>query len=115
MRRQTLWLLLPGHDRRGVSLLTIWTDDKHQSTLSNLSTNYFPQHSSLSFTLNHSAPPRQRTQALYSSQSVTQVNIPAATGDMGILANHVPAVEALRPGLLEIVEASGSKKFFGEC
>lgn len=33
---------------------------------------------------------------------------------MGILANHVPSVEALRPGLLEIIESSGSsKKWFG--
>lgn len=43
-----------------------------------------------------------------------QVNIPAATGDMGILANHVPSIEALRPGLVEVVESTGSsKKFFG--
>jgi F-type H+-transporting ATPase subunit delta len=35
---------------------------------------------------------------------------------MGILANHVASVEALRPGLLEIIESAGnSKKFFGEC
>ena len=41
-------------------------------------------------------------------------NIPAASGDMGILANHVPTVEALRPGLVEVIESAGtSKKFFG--
>jgi hypothetical protein len=51
--------------------------------------------------------------SIYNSSSVTQVNIPAATGDMGILANHVPTVEALRPGLLEIIETSGTKKYFG--
>ncbi|GHJ86066.1 hypothetical protein NliqN6_2468 [Naganishia liquefaciens] len=51
-------------------------------------------------------------QGIYNSSSVTQVNIPAATGDMGILANHVPTVEALRPGLLEIIETSGTKKYF---
>lgn len=33
---------------------------------------------------------------------------------MGVLANHVPTVEALRPGLIEIVDSAGSKKFFGE-
>lgn len=54
-----------------------------------------------------------RQQGIYNSSSVTQVNIPAATGDMGILANHVPTVEALRPGLLEIIETSGTKKYFG--
>ena len=44
-----------------------------------------------------------------------QVNIPAESGDMGILANHVPAVEQLRPGVIEIIEdgAQASKQFFG--
>lgn len=43
-----------------------------------------------------------------------QVNIPAESGDMGILANHVPSIEQLRPGLMEIIEegAAGSKQFF---
>ena len=55
-------------------------------------------------------------QSLYSAQGVVQVNIPAATGDMGILANHVPSVEALRAGVVEVVEdaAQASKKWFGE-
>ncbi|KAK4683750.1 F-type H+-transporting ATPase subunit delta, partial [Tremellales sp. Uapishka_1] len=60
----------------------------------------------LSFVLPH--------QSLFSSASVTQVNIPAATGDMGILANHVASVEALRPGVVEVLESSGGpgKKWF---
>jgi F-type H+-transporting ATPase subunit delta len=38
----------------------------------------------------------------------------AATGDMGILANHVPSIEPLRPGLVEVIEGAGSsKKWFG--
>ncbi|KAF8513162.1 epsilon subunit of F1F0-ATP synthase N-terminal domain-containing protein [Hysterangium stoloniferum] len=50
---------------------------------------------------------------LFDSADVVQVNIPAATGDMGILANHVPSVEALRPGVLEVIESgSASKKWF---
>lgn len=40
------------------------------------------------------------------------MNIASASGDMGILASHVPAVEELRPGVLEVVESSGSKKWF---
>lgn len=33
---------------------------------------------------------------------------------MGILANHVPSIEAIRPGLVEVIESNGtSKKFFG--
>ncbi|BEI85269.1 hypothetical protein CcaverHIS002_0506700 [Cutaneotrichosporon cavernicola] len=52
-------------------------------------------------------------QALFSAEGVTQVNIPAATGDMGILANHVPAIEALRPGVVEVIEDGGkSGKWF---
>lgn len=42
-----------------------------------------------------------------------QVNIPAESGDMGILANHVPSIEQLRPGVIDIIEESGgSKQFF---
>jgi F-type H+-transporting ATPase subunit delta len=44
-----------------------------------------------------------------------QVNLPATTGDLGVLANHVPTVEQLRPGVIDVVEESGStKQFFGE-
>lgn len=51
---------------------------------------------------------------MYTSTEVTQVNIAAETGDMGILANHVPSIEAIRPGLVEVIESNGtSKKFFG--
>ncbi|KAF1827841.1 epsilon subunit of F1F0-ATP synthase N-terminal domain-containing protein [Dissoconium aciculare CBS 342.82] len=52
-------------------------------------------------------------QAIYKSQDVVQVNIPAQSGDMGVLANHVPAIEQLKPGLVEVIEESGgSKQFF---
>ncbi|KAH8828282.1 ATP-synthase delta-subunit [Flagelloscypha sp. PMI_526] len=51
-------------------------------------------------------------QSIFSSSDVVQVNIPAATGDMGILANHVPSIEPLRAGVIEVVESSGSKKWF---
>ncbi|KAK0520145.1 delta subunit of the central stalk of mitochondrial F1F0 ATP synthase, atp16 [Tilletia horrida] len=52
-------------------------------------------------------------QALYNSSDVTQVNISAASGDMGILASHVPSVEELKPGLVEVVESGNStKKWF---
>ena len=41
------------------------------------------------------------------------MNIPAESGEMGILANHVPAIEQLKPGLVEVLEEGGaSKKFF---
>lgn len=42
-----------------------------------------------------------------------QVNLAAETGDMGVLANHVPSIEQLKPGLVEVIEESGgSKQFF---
>ncbi|KAM0749052.1 ATP synthase subunit delta, mitochondrial [Meredithblackwellia eburnea MCA 4105] len=51
---------------------------------------------------------------VYQSQDVLQVNISAVAGDMGILANHVPTIESLKPGVLEVIEAnaSESKKWF---
>ena len=43
-----------------------------------------------------------------------QVNIPAESGEMGVLANHVPSIEQLKPGLVEVIEESSgaSKQFF---
>jgi hypothetical protein len=42
-----------------------------------------------------------------------QVNIPAESGEMGVLASHVPSIEQLKPGLVEVIEeAGGSKQFF---
>ncbi|CAG1963520.1 unnamed protein product, partial [Fusarium graminearum] len=52
-------------------------------------------------------------QSIYKSHDVVQVNIPAESGEMGVLANHVPSIEQLKPGLVEVVEESaGSKQFF---
>lgn len=45
-----------------------------------------------------------------------QVNIPGESGEMGILASHVPSIEQLKPGLVEVIEeAGGSKQFFRMC
>ena len=52
--------------------------------------------------------------SIFTSTNVVQVNIAAESGDMGILAHHVPTVEPLRPGVVEVIETgSGSKKWFG--
>ncbi|KAK3833998.1 MAG: hypothetical protein J3R72DRAFT_452740 [Linnemannia gamsii] len=51
-------------------------------------------------------------QTLFKDVSVAQVNIAAVSGDMGILASHVASIEQLRPGVIEVIEATGSKKFF---
>ena len=56
---------------------------------------------------------RHRRARLISGFYSVQVNIPAETGDMGVLASHVPSIEQLRPGLVEVIEESaGSKQFF---
>lgn len=31
---------------------------------------------------------------------------------MGVLANHVPSIEQLKPGLVEVIEESGGAKQF---
>ncbi|KAG9324528.1 hypothetical protein KVV02_006022 [Mortierella alpina] len=51
-------------------------------------------------------------QAIYKDVNVAQVNIAAVSGDMGILASHVPSIEQLRPGVIEVLEGTASKKFF---
>ncbi|KAF9175228.1 delta subunit of the central stalk of mitochondrial F1F0 ATP synthase, atp16 [Mortierella sp. AD011] len=51
-------------------------------------------------------------QTIYKDASVAQVNIAAVSGDMGILASHVPSIEQLRPGVVEVLEGASSKKFF---
>lgn len=55
------------------------------------------------------------SQALFSSAEVEQVNIPGESGMMGILSGHVPTLEALKPGVLEVIESgNNSKKWFSE-
>lgn len=50
---------------------------------------------------------------IWAATNRVQVNIPAESGEMGVLANHVPSIEQLKPGLVEIIEESGgSKQFF---
>lgn len=37
----------------------------------------------------------------------------AVSGEMGVLASHVPSIEQLSPGLVEVIEeSSGNKQFF---
>ncbi|KAK4163503.1 putative atp synthase [Cladorrhinum sp. PSN259] len=51
-------------------------------------------------------------QSVYKSQDVIQVNLPAESGEMGVLAGHVPSIEQLAPGFVEVIEESGPKQFF---
>ncbi|CAG8557040.1 3387_t:CDS:2 [Ambispora gerdemannii] len=59
----------------------------------------------LNFTLPH--------QTLYKNVNVHQVNLGSTSGDMGILANHVPSIEQLKPGVIEVIEDSNTtQKYF---
>ena len=48
------------------------------------------------------------------AKDVHQVNLTSTLGDMGILADHVPTIAQLRPGVIEIFVAAGDKpqKYF---
>lgn len=52
-------------------------------------------------------------ETIFSSETVTQVNVPGVSGEFGILANHVPIIEQLKPGVIQITETSGAiKEYF---
>ncbi|KAL3230633.1 ATP synthase subunit delta, mitochondrial [Nakaseomyces bracarensis] len=51
-------------------------------------------------------------ETLFNGEEVTQVNLPAKSGTIGVLADHVPTVEQLTPGVVEIVGANDTKKYF---
>jgi F-type H+-transporting ATPase subunit epsilon len=45
------------------------------------------------------------------SVQATEVQIPAAEGDMTAMAGHTPTITTLRPGLLRAVSSEGTKAF----
>lgn len=51
-------------------------------------------------------------ESLYENVNVSQVNIPAVSGAAGILANHVPTIEELGSGVVDVIESSGTKKSY---
>ncbi|KAJ3300773.1 delta subunit of the central stalk of mitochondrial F1F0 ATP synthase, atp16 [Borealophlyctis nickersoniae] len=52
-------------------------------------------------------------QTLLKSTEATQVNLSSTDGDMGILADHVPTIAELKPGIIEIFTATEKpKKYF---
>ena len=47
------------------------------------------------------------------AKNVKQVDVPSLSGSFGILANHVPTLAVLKPGVVTITENEGkTKKFF---
>ncbi|KAJ2077316.1 delta subunit of the central stalk of mitochondrial F1F0 ATP synthase, atp16 [Coemansia sp. RSA 988] len=43
---------------------------------------------------------------------VNQVDMSAVSGDLGVLADHVPTIEQLKPGVIDFISDSGSQKYF---
>lgn len=58
------------------------------------------------FTLSVVAPDREVL-----DQPVTSAVVPGVEGYFGVLAGHAPLVAALRPGLLEYTDASGTRHY----
>ncbi|KAJ1960092.1 delta subunit of the central stalk of mitochondrial F1F0 ATP synthase, atp16 [Dipsacomyces acuminosporus] len=46
------------------------------------------------------------------NKEVHQVDLSAVSGDLGILADHVPTIEQLKPGVIDFISESGSVKYF---
>ena len=56
---------------------------------------------------------RFRSQVFYHNADVKQVDVPSYSGNFGILANHVPALAVMKPGVVTVFENEGSaKKYF---
>ncbi|CAH8638998.1 unnamed protein product [Schistosoma margrebowiei] len=52
-------------------------------------------------------------QAFYNNVAVKQVDVPTLNGRFGVLAEHVPTVGCLKPGIVAVTENDGSvKKYF---
>ncbi|KAK3909943.1 ATP synthase subunit delta, mitochondrial [Frankliniella fusca] len=49
-------------------------------------------------------------QVYYVGANVKQVDVPSSSGSFGILPNHVPTIATLKPGVVTVYEADGSKK-----
>lgn len=52
-------------------------------------------------------------QQFYNDVKVKQVDVPTYSGSFGLLANHVPMLAVIKPGVVTVYEESGdSKKYF---
>ncbi len=45
------------------------------------------------------------------SMEATEVQIPGSDGDMTAMADHMPLITTLRPGILKVTGASGAQEF----
>ncbi|KAI6180614.1 ATP synthase subunit delta, mitochondrial [Aphelenchoides besseyi] len=46
----------------------------------------------------------------YSNDVVKQVDVPTLAGTVGILANHVPVIAVLKPGVVDVISTDGNHK-----
>ena len=44
------------------------------------------------------------------SEAVDSVNVPTATGEVGILSNHAPFISSLKPGILSYTKGGATEK-----
>ncbi|KAJ1728004.1 delta subunit of the central stalk of mitochondrial F1F0 ATP synthase, atp16, partial [Coemansia biformis] len=51
-------------------------------------------------------------ESVMANKEVHQVDMSAVSGDLGVLADHVPTIEQLKPGVLDFIGDSGSQKYF---
>ncbi|KAF6778154.1 hypothetical protein AHF37_02071 [Paragonimus kellicotti] len=51
-------------------------------------------------------------QVFYNKKVVRQVDVPTLTGRFGVLAEHVPTIGCLAPGLVSVTESDGSSKSY---
>lgn len=52
-------------------------------------------------------------QSFYKDTKVRQVDVPSYSGGLGILANHVPILAVMKPGVVSVIEDDGNvKKYF---
>lgn len=49
-------------------------------------------------------------QSFYKDAKVKQVDVPSYSGSLGILANHVPILAVMKPGVVTVYEEDGNTK-----
>lgn len=50
------------------------------------------------------------SQSFYKDTKVRQVDVPSYSGSLGILADHVPILAVMKPGVVTVFEEDGSSK-----
>ncbi|KAJ2781081.1 delta subunit of the central stalk of mitochondrial F1F0 ATP synthase, atp16 [Coemansia javaensis] len=51
-------------------------------------------------------------ESVLKAAELNQVDMSAVSGDLGVLADHVPTIEQLKPGVIDFISDAGSQKYF---